>query len=36
MMKKWRSWVRRFWPARPELSAKEAAEEALRVYPRCC
>lgn len=35
-MKKWRSWIRRFWLARPELSAKEAAEEALRVYPRCC
>lgn len=36
MMRKWRSWVRVLWPARPELTAKEATEEALRVYPRCC
>ncbi len=36
MMKKWLNRVWTFWPARPEMTTKEATEEALRVYPRCC
>jgi len=36
MMRKWRDRLRAFWPTRPEMTAKQATDEALRVYPRCC
>lgn len=35
-MKKWLSMLKVKLGRRPELSDKEAAEEALRVFPRCC
>ncbi len=36
MMKNLLEWVRKLWPERPEQSAEDATQEALRVYPRCC
>lgn len=35
-MKKWRDKWRDFWPKRQKRTTAEAAEEALRVFPRCC
>ena len=32
LREKWRT----FWAPRNDLTPKEAAEEALRVFPKCC
>lgn len=36
MMRKWLNWLHALKPAQPELTAEEATEKALRVFPKCC
>lgn len=35
-MKGWLKRLTAFFGPRPELTDQEAAEEAIRVFPRCC
>ncbi len=36
MMRKWLNWLHSYKAAQPELTAEEATEKALRVFPKCC
>ncbi len=35
-MRKLRDKWRAFWAPREDLTPEQAAEEALRVFPKCC